>query len=82
VVEIEVFGIPPEYVDKLSQLDFVDSVAVENHDQRSVLLIHTPNGPEAIPLLVEQLSGLKLGKIVTRQPTLEDAYVRLVGGAE
>ncbi len=82
VVEIEIFGIPPEYIEKITKLDFVDSVAVENQDQRSVMLIHTPNGPEAIPLLVEQLSGLRLGKIVTRQPTLEDAYVRLVGGAE
>ena len=82
MVEIEIFGIPPEYIDKISQLDFVDNVAVENHDQRQVMLIHTPNGPAAIPLLIEQLSGLKLGKIVSREPTLEDAYVRLVGGAE
>ena len=49
-------------VDKIGQLDFVDSVAVENHDQRSVMLIHTPNGPEAIPLLIEQLAGLKVGQ--------------------
>ncbi|MDP2965412.1 MAG: ATP-binding cassette domain-containing protein [Pelolinea sp.] len=82
VVEIEIFGIPPEYIEKISQLDFVDNVAVENHDQRQVMLIHTPKGSEAIPLLVEQLNGLKLGKVVTREPTLEDAYVRLVGGAE
>jgi len=47
-----------------------------------VLLIHTPKGAEAIPLLVENLNGLRLGKIVTREPTLEDAYVRLVGGVE
>jgi ABC-2 type transport system ATP-binding protein len=82
VVEIEIFGIPPEYIEKITRLDYVDNVAVENHDQRQVMLIHTPNGPEAIPLLIEQLNGLKLGKIVTRQPTLEDAYVRLVGGEE
>ena len=30
--------------------------------------------------IVEALRGLRLGKIVTREPTLEDAYVRLVGG--
>jgi ABC-2 type transport system ATP-binding protein len=82
VVEIEIFGVPPEYVEKIRQLGFVDNVAVENYDQRQVMLVHTPNGPEAIPLLIGELSGLKLGKIVTRQPTLEDAYVRLVGGEE
>jgi ABC-2 type transport system ATP-binding protein len=82
VVEIEIFGVPPEYVEKIRQLVFVDNVAVENYDQRQVMLVHTPNGPEAIPLLIGELNGLKLGKIVTRQPTLEDAYVRLVGGEE
>jgi ABC-2 type transport system ATP-binding protein len=82
VVEIEIFGIPPEYIEKIRQLVFVDNVAVENYDQRQVMLVHTPNGPEAIPLLIGQLNGLRLGKIITRQPTLEDAYIRLVGGEE
>jgi ABC-2 type transport system ATP-binding protein len=82
VVEIEIFGISQERLDRISTLDFVDSMAVENRDQRQVLLIHTPKGAEAIPLLVENLNGLRLGKIVTREPTLEDAYVRLVGGVE
>jgi len=26
------------------------------------------------------LDGLRVGKVVVREPTLEDAYVRLVGG--
>jgi len=80
VVELEVFGIPPESVEKVRNLPFVDSVAVENRDQRQVMLVHTPRGPEAIPALVAALEGLKLGKITTREATLEDAYVRLVGG--
>jgi len=33
-----------------------------------------------VPVLMEKLSGLRLGKVVVREPTLEDAYVRLVGG--
>lgn len=82
VVEIEVYGIPPDYVEKISALEFVDNLAVENRDQRQALLIHTPMGSEAIPILIDNLDGLRLGKIVTREPTLEDAYVRLAGGAE
>lgn len=82
VVEIEIFGVPPEYVEKIRLLEIVDNVAVENRDQRQVMMIHTPKGPEAIPVLMEQLNGLRLGRIITREPTLEDAYVRLVGGAE
>lgn len=80
VVELEVFGIPPEKVEKVRGLPFVDSVVVENRDQRQVMLVHTPRGPESIPALVAALEGLRLGKITTREATLEDAYVRLVGG--
>jgi len=81
IVEIEVFGIPPEYIEKIRAMKFVDNVAVESRDQRQVLLVQTSKGPSAISELVEALNGLRLGKIVTREPTLEDAYVRLVGGA-
>jgi len=82
VVEIELFGIPPEVVEKVRGLKIVDNVAVESRDQRQVMIVHTSNGPEAIPALVAELNGLKVGRIISREPTLEDAYVRLVGGAE
>jgi len=80
IVEIEIFGIPPEFLERIRNLEFVDSVAVENHDQRQILLVQTPEGPSAVSALIEALNGLRLGNIVTREPTLEDAYVRLVGG--
>ena len=80
IVEIEIFGIPPEFLEKVRNLEFVDSVVVETRDQRQILLVHTPKGPSAISDIVEAFNGLRLGKIVTREPTLEDAYVRLVGG--
>ena len=76
------YGIPKVYLEKIRKMNFVDSVATENRDQRQVLLVHTPKGPSAVSDLVEALDGLRLGKIVTREPTLEDAYVRLVGGQE
>lgn len=82
VVEIEAYGVPPEAIEKIRVLELVDSISIENRDQRQVLVVHTSQGSEAIPILVENLKGLKLGRIITREPTLEDAYVRLVGGAE
>ncbi|MDK2981549.1 MAG: type transport system ATP-binding protein [Chloroflexota bacterium] len=82
VVEIELYGIPQEFIDRIKALEFVVEVSVENRDQRQVLQVHTPKGPEAIPVLIENLNGLRLGRIITREPTLEDAYVRLVGGSE
>ncbi|BBB48161.1 ABC-2 type transport system ATP-binding protein [Pelolinea submarina] len=82
VVEVELYGIPQEVIERIKALDFVVEVSIENRDQRQVMQVHTPKGPEAIPVLVEHLNGLRIGRIITREPTLEDAYVRLVGGAE
>jgi ABC-2 type transport system ATP-binding protein len=82
VVEVELYGIPQEVIERIKALDFVVEVSIENRDQRQVMQVHTPKGPEAIPVLVEHLNGLRIGRIITREPTLEDAYVRLVGGSE
>lgn len=80
VVEIEVFGIPPLVVEKVKALQVVESASVENRDQRQLLIVHTSRSAEAIPVLIAELNGLKLGRVTSREPTLEDAYVRLVGG--
>jgi len=78
VIEIEVFGIPDEMVETLRQRPSVHSVSVENRDQRQALLIHSPLGSEAVPDLLASLNGTRVGKVTVREPTLEDAYVRLV----
>ncbi len=80
VVEMDVFGMPPETVERLRGLPFVDTVSVENVDQRQSLRVQTKRGPEAVPGLMAALEGIRVGKVVVREPTLEDAYVRLVGG--
>jgi ABC-2 type transport system ATP-binding protein len=81
VVEIEMFGVAPEVLDLLRVQSFVDTVSVENRDQKQALLIQTPRGAEAVSDLLELLDGRRVGKVTVREPTLEDAYVRLVGGA-
>jgi ABC-2 type transport system ATP-binding protein len=80
IVELEVFGVPPSAINKMKALPYVENVTLEDHDQRQHILVQTPKGPEAIPALVEALEGVKIGKVSIREPTLEDAYVRLVGG--
>ncbi len=81
VVEVEVFGVPQAVLDNLRAQPFVDTVSVENRDQKQALLIQTPRGAEAVSDLLALLDGLRVGKVAVREPTLEDAYVRLVGGA-
>jgi ABC-2 type transport system ATP-binding protein len=80
VIEIETFGTSDEIVKRLRALSFVDSLHVEEQDQRQMLLIQTARGAEAVPDVMNSLNGTRVGRVVVREPTLEDAYVRLVGG--
>jgi ABC-2 type transport system ATP-binding protein len=80
VVELEVFGVPSEVLDDVRSLPFVDSVSINEQEQRQALLIQTSRGSEAVPDLLASLKDIRVGKVIVREPTLEDAYIRLVGG--
>ena len=80
VIEIETFGASPEILERLRALSFVDSLHVQEQDQRQMLLIQTSRGAEAVPDVMNSLNGQRVGRVIVREPTLEDAYVRLVGG--
>ncbi len=81
IVELEVFGVSSNVIKKIRALPFVENVTLEDFEQVQHILVQTPKGPEAIPALVEAMGDVKIGRITTREPTLEDAYVRLVGGS-
>ena len=81
IVELEVFGVSSNVIKKIRALPFIENVTLEDFEQVQHILVQTPKGPEAIPALVEAMGDVKIGRITTREPTLEDAYVRLVGGS-
>ena len=78
VIEIETFGTPKDVVERVRALAFVDALHVQEQDQRQMLLIQTSRGAEAVPDVINSLNGTKVGRVIVREPTLEDAYVRLV----
>jgi ABC-2 type transport system ATP-binding protein len=80
VVEVETFGAPESALEKLRALPFADSLSIEEQGQKQILLVQTARGAEAVPDVMSALDGLKVGRVIVREPTLEDAYVRLVGG--
>ena len=81
VVEVEIFGIPEATLAHLRSLPFVDALSVEDYDQKQMLLIQTGRGAEAVSDILGAIDGQRVGRVVVREPTLEDAYVRLVGGS-
>jgi ABC-2 type transport system ATP-binding protein len=78
IVEIEVYGIEADTLDGVRGIAGVTSVVVEEQDQAQVLVVQTAPGAEATQAIMARLDGLRLGRVTTREPTLEDAYVALV----
>jgi ABC-2 type transport system ATP-binding protein len=81
IIEIEAYGASDEMVDGLRAIEGVASVAVEARDQTQVILVKSSRGTELVQALLRELDGASVGKVISRQPTLEDAYVELIGTA-
>lgn len=79
VVEIECREAHPEAISRLRAHPRVDSVILENREGAQALQIQSPGGVESIPEFLRILEGSNVLKVITRQPTLEDAYVKLLG---
>jgi ABC-2 type transport system ATP-binding protein len=78
VTEIEVFGVDQPTVTRLRGLEGVTAVAIEERDQKQVLVVQTTGERELTAPLLAQLDGFEVGRVASREPTLEDAYVSLV----
>jgi len=81
IIEIDVYGASSALIDRLRDVDGVASVAVEAREQAQVILIQSSRGPELVQTLMRELDGATVGRVVSREPTLEDAYIELVGRA-
>ena len=78
VIEIETFGLPGELLDRLRAVPGVVSVATETRDQAELVLVQSQIGAGLVQTLLRELDGTTVGKVIVREPTLEDAYVDLV----
>ncbi len=78
VVEIEVYGIEDAVVEQVRALEGVSNVGVEARDQKQVLVVQTLPGRELVHAILGHLDGSAVGRVSSREPTLEDAYVALV----
>ncbi|MBI1378662.1 MAG: ATP-binding cassette domain-containing protein [Frankiales bacterium] len=79
VVEIEVYdGIEAAQADAVRALPGVTAVAVEEGAHSQLLVVRTAAAAQVTPAVLASLTGRSLGRVATREPTLEDAYVELV----
>jgi ABC-2 type transport system ATP-binding protein len=51
---------------------------MEERDQSQILLVQSDRGAHITQRLLALLGDTRVGKVVAREPTLEDAYVHLI----
>jgi ABC-2 type transport system ATP-binding protein len=78
VTEIEVFGVDDATVTRIRALQGVTAVTIEEQDQRQLLIVQATGERELTQPLLAELDGVEVGRVASREPTLEDAYVALV----
>jgi ABC-2 type transport system ATP-binding protein len=81
IVEVETFGVEDSILERVRGVSGVAGVAVETREQAQVLIVQSAVGAGIVQSVLRELEGETLGKVVTREPTLEDAYVELVRSA-
>ncbi|HSM38805.1 MAG TPA: ABC transporter ATP-binding protein, partial [Candidatus Limnocylindrales bacterium] len=78
IVEIETFGVSPGALEALRADPDVIAVNMEERDQSQILLVQSERGTQITQRLLGHLAETRVGKVVGREPTLEDAYVHLI----
>ena len=83
VVEVETFsGVGPAdvrgKVDAVGALPGVRSVVVDDRPDGETVVVQVEPGVDVTAAVLGTLTGIRVGRVVTREPTLEDAYVQLV----
>jgi ABC-2 type transport system ATP-binding protein len=78
VLEVEVYGVDEETIERVRRLGGVLAVSVEEREQAQVLVVQTQAEVELTSAILGNLNGGQVGRISQREPTLEDAYVALV----
>jgi len=78
VLEIEAAGVTQSIVDDLRRVRGVVAAWLDDRDGVPLVRVQSAAGLEMAPTLLARLAGARVGRVVTREPTLEDAYVDVV----
>ena len=78
IVEIETFGVSEAALAALRADPDVIEVNVEEREQSLILHVQSERGTQITQRLLQRLGETRIGKVLGREPTLEDAYVHLI----
>lgn len=78
VIEVEAFGVVDADLTALRQQPDVTTVNANLEGERQTIRVQTARGSEFIPTVTRLLSKAKIMEVRIKEPTLEDAYLKLV----
>jgi ABC-2 type transport system ATP-binding protein len=78
VIEVEAFGVVESQLEELRRQQDVTNVSAELEGERQIVRIQTPKGSEFVPVVTKVLSNARIVDVRIKEPTLEDAYLKLV----
>ncbi|MEU4423113.1 ABC transporter ATP-binding protein [Actinoplanes sp. NPDC024001] len=81
VVEVEAYGVPDSAISALRGLPGVRETAVEERGTLQLLTVQSDAHLDVQGDVLRELAGVRLGRVNSREPTLEDAYVAIVNAA-
>jgi ABC-2 type transport system ATP-binding protein len=81
VIEVNVYDMPDGLQEKLRAEEAVQTVTTEERGQETVLTVYGKPAADISHVVLGHLADSRFGRLITREPTLEDAYVELVNAA-
>ena len=78
VVELQTYGATQGFVDKLKGIEGVVRVVADLEGERQFIKIQTPAAADVLTAATQLSEGVKIIDKSIKEPTLEDAYLRLV----
>ncbi len=78
VIEVEAFGVADDDLAALRKQPGVTAVNANLEGERQTIRVQTSRGSEFIPTVTKLLSKAKIMDVRIKEPTLEDAYLKLV----
>ena len=81
VTEFEVSSAEPEQIEALRRLPQVETLTSQDDGVNQHITVQSDLGSDPQAAVLEALTGVKVGKVTSRPPSLEDAYVSIVSSS-
>ncbi|KYK31032.1 MAG: ABC transporter ATP-binding protein [Theionarchaea archaeon] len=80
VIEVEGHHIPRELIKEIESHDHVKMVTTSQRDMNQIVQIQTAPSTDTVMEILQRLHTIQLSDVRIREPTLEDAYIKLMQG--